>query len=76
MQGLKTPISQVVAALRLRGEGLGLRATARILGTHKKTIAEWEGRFAGMKSPLMLYGLCHTFIPLTFEGDELYTVVG
>jgi len=24
----------------------------------------------------MLYALCHQFISLTFEGDELYTVVG
>ena len=29
-----------------------------------------------MKSTLMLYGLCQTFIRLTFEGDEVYTVVG
>jgi len=76
MQGIKTPIGKVVAALRLRGEGMGLRATARILGAHKKTIAEWERRFAGMKPTLMLYGLCHAFIQLTFEGDEVYTVVG
>lgn len=76
MQGIKTPISKVAAALRLRGEGMGLRATARILGTHKNTIAEWERRFGGMKPTLMLYGLCHTFIRLTFEGDEVYTVVG
>ncbi|WP_246327729.1 IS1 family transposase [Candidatus Competibacter phosphatis] len=76
MQGIKTPISKVAAALRLRGEGLGLRATARILGTHKNTLAEWERRFAGMKPTLMLYGLCHVFIQLTFEGDEIYTVVG
>lgn len=76
MQDIKTPISKVAAALRLRGEGMGLRATARILGAHKHTIAEWERRFAGMKSTLMLYGLCHTFIQLTFEGDEIYTVVG
>ena len=76
MQDIKTPISQVAAAPRLRGEGLGLRATARVLGAHKNTIAEWERRFAGMKPTLMLYGLCHTFIPLTFEGDEIYTVVG
>lgn len=26
--------------------------------------------------PLMLYAICHEFISLTFEGDELYTVVG
>ena len=24
----------------------------------------------------MLYAICHEFISLTFEGDELYTVVG
>lgn len=76
MQGIKTPISKVAAALRLRGEGLGLRAAARILGTHKNTIAEWENRFGGMKPTLMLYGLCHAFIQLTFEGDEVYTVAG
>jgi transposase-like protein len=76
MHGIKTPIGKVAAALRLRGEGMGLRATARILGTHKNTIAEWETRFGGMKPTLMLYGLCQTFIRLTFEGDEVYTVVG
>ena len=76
MHGIKTPISKVAAALRLRGAGMGLRATARILGTHKHTIAEWEHRFGGMKPTLMLYGLCQTFIQLTLEGDEIYTVVG
>ena len=43
MQDIKTPISKVAAALRWRGEGLGLRATARILGAHKKTIQLSEG---------------------------------
>ena len=76
MQGIKTPIGKVAAALRLRGEGMGLRATARILGAHKNTIAAWERRFGEMKPTLMRYGLCHTFIQLTFEGDEIYTVVG
>jgi len=76
MQCIKTPISEVAAALRLRGEEVGLRATARILGTQKNTIAEWERRLGGMKPTLMLYGLCQTFIRLTFEGDEVYTVVG
>ena len=31
--------------------------------------------FAQQKAPLMLYTVCHEFITLTFEGDELYTVV-
>jgi len=45
------------------------------LGAHKNTIAEWERRSGGMKSTLMLYGLCHTFIQLIFEEDEIDTVV-
>ncbi|MDM8568467.1 IS1 family transposase, partial [Thiotrichales bacterium HSG1] len=24
----------------------------------------------------MLYAVCHEFINLTFEGDELYTIIG
>ncbi|MBF0589921.1 MAG: IS1 family transposase [Magnetococcales bacterium] len=76
MENLKSPISKVAGALKIRSEGLGLRATARVLGTHKRTIAEWEKRFSDQKETLMLYVFCHEFISLTFEGDELYTVVG
>ena len=74
MQDIKTPIRKVAAALRWRGEGL--RATARILGAHKNTIAEWESRFAAMKPTWMRYGWCHTFIQLRFEGEEVYPGVG
>jgi hypothetical protein len=76
MEGIKSPISKVAAALRLRSEGLGLRATGRELNSHKGTIAGWESKFAGQKASLMLYAFCHNFVSLTFEGDELYTVVG
>jgi len=76
MQDIKSPISKVASALKLRSEGLGLRATGRILQSNKRTIAEWERRFANQKESLMLYVFCHQFISLTFEGDELYTVVG
>ncbi len=76
MHGIKTPIGKVAAARRLRGEGLRPRATARTPGAHNNTIAERESRFAGMKPTLRLHGLCHTFIRLTFEGDEIDTVVG
>ncbi len=72
MHGLKTPISKVAAALRLRGEGLGLRATARILGTHENTLAEWERRFGGMKSTLMLYGWCQTRAVQCFSISASY----
>jgi hypothetical protein len=47
-----------------------------MLGTHKHTMAEWESRVGGMKLTRMRYGLCHPFIPLTVEGDEVYPVVG
>ena len=76
MENLKSPISKVAAALKIRCEGLGLRATARVLGTHKQTVKEWEERFADQKETLMLYAFCHQFVSLTFEGDELYTIVG
>lgn len=76
MEHVKTPISKVASALRLRSEGLGLRATGRVLGSHKGTIARWEQLFAEQKATLSLYSFCHEFISLTFEGDELYTMVG
>ncbi|MBF0322458.1 MAG: hypothetical protein HQL62_05870, partial [Magnetococcales bacterium] len=76
MENLKSPISKVASALKIRSEGMGLRATARVIGTHKNTISEWEQRFADQKKTLMLYAFCHQFVSLTFEGDELYTIVG
>ncbi|MBF0176331.1 MAG: helix-turn-helix domain-containing protein [Magnetococcales bacterium] len=76
MEDLKSPIIKVASALKIRSEGMGLRATARVMGTHKNTISEWEKRFADQKETLMLYAFCHQFVSLTFEGDELYTIVG
>jgi len=74
MENLKTPLSKVASVLRVRSEGMGLRATARVFDIHKNSVTEWEQRFAAQKEPLMLYALCHKFISLTFEGDELYTI--
>ncbi len=76
MEQIKSPLSKVAGVLRVRSEGLGLRATARVFGMHKNTVSRWEKRFAEQKAPLMLYAVCHEFISLTFEGDDLYTVVG
>lgn len=76
MENIKSPISKIALALKMRGEGLGLRATGRVLGSDKHTITRWENLFADQKSTLMLYALCYNFISLTFEGDELYTIVG
>jgi len=76
MAQLKSPLSKVTSVLRVRSEGLGVRATARVFAIHKNTVTDWEGRFAEQKAPLMLYAVCHAFIGPTFEGDERYTVVG
>lgn len=76
MKDLKSPLSKVGSVIRVRSEGLGLRATARCFDIHKNTVSEWEKRFAEQKAALMLYTVCHDFIKLSFEGDELYTVVG
>ena len=76
MENLKTPLSKVASVLRVRSEGMGLRASGRVFGIHKNTVSEWEHRFAAQKAPLMLYVICHEFISLTFEGDELYTLTG
>lgn len=76
MEKFKSPVSKIALTLKIRSEGLGLRATGRVVGSDKKTISGWEELFAGQKSTLMLYLLCYEFISLTFEGDELYTIVG
>ena len=39
MQDLKSPISKVAGVLKVRSEGMGLRATARVFGMHKNTSA-------------------------------------
>lgn len=76
MKNIKTEISKIASVIRVRSEGIGQRAAGRCFGIHKNTVADWENRFAEQKAPLMLYTVCHEFIKLTFEGDELYTVVG
>ncbi len=75
MQDIKSPISKVASALKIRSEGMGLRATGRVLGMHKNTVSKWERLFGDQKEALMLYSFCHEFVSLVFEGDELHTVV-
>ena len=75
MAQLNTALGKVAGVIRVRSEGLGLRATGRVFGVHKNTVSEWETKFSKQKKPLMLYAMCHQFISLTFEGDELYTIV-
>lgn len=76
MRDIKSPISKVAAVLKIRGEGMGLRATGRVPGMHKKTVAKREQLFGARKETLMLYGFRHESVSLVFEGDGLRTVVG
>lgn len=73
--GLKTPLSRIITILKARSEGMSLNATARTHNVSKKSVIDWERRFAGLKPTLMLYALLHQFIHQDVEGDELYTKV-
>ena len=53
MENLKSPISKMASALKIRSEGMGLRATGRVMGTHKNTISKWEDRFADQKEEIL-----------------------
>ena len=57
-------------------EGMGLNAACRTFHVGKNSIKGWLSRLGGVKETLLLYALCHQFIQLLIEGDELYTKVG
>ena len=64
---------KVALAMKMRGEGNGLRATGRILGKSHATIIGWEKHLAKMEekwTPSAPEGG-----DVTLEGDELYTRV-
>lgn len=65
---------QVERVLKMRSEGMGVRAAARVEGIAHATVSLWEQRLAQMESewsPPALEGS-----EVTVEGDELYTRVG
>ena len=73
MAGLRTSLKDVSLALRMRSEGMALRASGRVLGYSHSTIANWEDRVAQHEASW------HPPAPETYEptleGDELYTRV-
>ena len=74
MAGLRTSTEIVVTALKMRGEGMGVRASSRVLDKSHSTILRWEGRMAQQAaewSPPAPQGG-----NVTLESDELYTRVG
>jgi len=61
--------------LEARTEGMGLNATDRVFKKGKKTILNWERKFAQLHEVLVVYALVHQFPQLVIEGDEVYTKV-
>jgi len=71
MARLRTPTSLVSIALKMRGEGMGVRASSRVLDKSHSTILNWEARMAAQAvewSPPAPEGG-----DVTLEHDELYT---
>jgi hypothetical protein len=74
MSRLRSTPESLSLALNVRTEGLGLRATGRVLGKSHATIIRWEQRWAAQveswSPPAPAGG------DVTLEGDEVYTRVG
>lgn len=71
---LRTPSTIVLIALRMRGEGMGVRASSRVLDKSHSTIRGGETRMVAQVefwSPPAPVGS-----DVTLEHDELYTRVG
>ena len=74
MAGLRTPSTVVAAALNVRTEGLGVRATGRSFGKSHATIIRWEPRLSAQVSQWS--PPAPEAADVTLEGDEVYTRVG
>ncbi|CAA9550399.1 hypothetical protein AVDCRST_MAG81-1824 [uncultured Synechococcales cyanobacterium] len=74
MARLRTPTSIVSLALNMRSEGMGVRASGRVLTKSHTTILRWQQRLAEQAdawSPP-----APESSEVTLEHDELYTRVG
>jgi hypothetical protein len=65
-------ISQVLNAVN---DGMGINAACRTFQVGKQTIRRWLQRLGDLCETLLVYALCHQFIQLLVEGDELYPKV-
>jgi hypothetical protein len=74
MHRLHKAVDQVERVLKMRSEGLGIRAAGRVENLSPATVSLWEKRLASKSqdwSPPALRGS-----DITIEGDEVYTKVG
>ena len=72
MHRLKTPTAVVEMALQARSEGLGIRATGRVVGKAHDSIRTWETRLA---TQVERWSPPAPTASVTVESDELYTKV-
>lgn len=74
MARLRTSPEMVAMALKMRSEGMGIRASGRVLEKSHSTIIRWEERVRAQESswspPAPTNG------DVTIESDELYTRIG
>src|ERR687895_2144050 len=75
LANLKTPLSRIVEIVQALNEGLGVNAVCRLFRVSKNSLYRWQERLSDLKPTLWLYALCHQFLDLVVEGDELYTKV-
>jgi transposase-like protein len=74
MSRLRTSSETIALAMKVRSEGLGIRATGRVLEKSPASIITWEKRLSAQSlnwSPPAPEGS-----EITLEGDEVYTRVG
>jgi transposase-like protein len=74
MARLRTSPETIALAMKVRSEGLGIRATGRVLEKSGGSIINWEKRLSTQVSnwsPPAPDGS-----EITLEGDEVYTRVG
>jgi transposase-like protein len=43
---LQTPVETISLAMKMRSEGLGMRATARVIGVAPNSVIAWEERLS------------------------------
>jgi transposase-like protein len=74
MARLRTDPAEIALAMKMRSEGLGIRATGRVIAKSGGSIINWEQRLSKQRkkwSPTAPAGG-----EVTLEGDEVYTRVG
>jgi transposase-like protein len=73
MSRLRTPASVVSLAMKMRSEGMGIRASGRVLEKSHVSIMRWEQKLAEHSQQWSPYAPA---ADITIEGDEVYTRIG